>query len=711
MAEGGAAIARATWPHAELVGALEALVAAARLRGAGARAVSAGAVPASGPRLEEFLVDRGRELGVDVDEVELDAASVGDALPRVAPALVAAPGSEAGWLLLTRASGRRAELLAPSGERVTLARRALEDALCAELRTGATREVARVLDAARLGERARLRAEAALVRARLEQRSVTGIHVVRAPAAQWWRGTPGRDDAHARVVGVLGAQLAASMLWVLMWWLVGRAALGGMGEPGWIAAWAIALGCVAIARTIVVQLQGTLAIELGVRLRRRILEGALAHDPQRTRGDGIGRLLGLVLESSALESQGLSGGAQVALAAVELIPAPFVLALGAGGGWHAMLLVAWLVPVALAVRWQVRRRSAWTDERLALTHDLVEKIAGHPTRLAQQTRERLHDEEDPRLRDYDAASRALDRSKLGLLHLLARGWLVVAMAALAPAFVDASASPERLAASVGGVLLAYAALERLAGGASQLVAAIVAWRRVAPLVLPDHAGDATATSGVVSALDRARPREGAPIVEARDVRYRFPSRAQPALDGVSLSIRIGDRVLLEGASGSGKSTLASLLAAQRAPEVGGLTLDRLDLATVGRAKWRRRVALVPQFHDNHVFADTFLFNVLMSRGWPPTAEDFQAALEVCTALGLDQVLDRMPAGLGQMVGDTGWKLSHGERSRLFIARALLQDAEVVILDESLAALDPALLEKVGAAVLERARTLVVIAHP
>jgi ABC-type transport system involved in cytochrome bd biosynthesis fused ATPase/permease subunit len=71
----------------------------------------------------------------------------------------------------------------------------------------------------------------------------------------------------------------------------------------------------------------------------------------------------------------------------------------------------------------------------------------------------------------------------------------------------------------------------------------------------------------------------------------------------------------------------------------------------------------------------------------------------------------MPAGLQQMVGETGWQLSHGERSRLYIARALLQRADLLILDESFAALDPQTFEQTLAFVLERAPTVLVIAHP
>ena len=71
----------------------------------------------------------------------------------------------------------------------------------------------------------------------------------------------------------------------------------------------------------------------------------------------------------------------------------------------------------------------------------------------------------------------------------------------------------------------------------------------------------------------------------------------------------------------------------------------------------------------------------------------------------------MPGGLNQMVGETGWQLSHGERSRIFLARALLQDAEFTILDESFAALDPESLRLCLDCAFRRARTLLVIAHP
>ena len=119
----------------------------------------------------------------------------------------------------------------------------------------------------------------------------------------------------------------------------------------------------------------------------------------------------------------------------------------------------------------------------------------------------------------------------------------------------------------------------------------------------------------------------------------------------------------------------------------------------------------PQFHENHVLTETFAFNLLMGRQWPPSPEDLTEAEAVCRELGLGELLDRMPAGLFPMVGGSGGELSHGERSRLYIARALLQKADFIVLDESFAALDPENLQRALQCVLNRAPTLLVIAHP
>src|SRR5439155_7039088 len=139
-----------------------------------------------------------------------------------------------------------------------------------------------------------------------------------------------------------------------------------------------------------------------------------------------------------------------------------------------------------------------------------------------------------------------------------------------------------------------------------------------------------------------------------------------------------------------------------------LLLNGLDRETLGADGWRQRMVLAPQFHENHVLMGTFAFNALLGRGWPPQQLDLEEAERVCRALDLGPLLDRMPAGMQQMVGETGWQLSHGEKSRLYIARALLQGADLLLLDESFAALDPQTLERTLAFVLDKVPTLLVI---
>ena len=292
----------------------------------------------------------------------------------------------------------------------------------------------------------------------------------------------------------------------------------------------------------------------------------------------------------------------------------------------------------------------------------------------------------------------------GLIAIVPRGWLIVGLLGLAPAFLRGVDSPGRIAIAVGGILLAYRAWKRLVAGAWQLAGAAVAWQRTSVLF------NAAARQELPGSLNVPEPVAASPAVEASDLVFRYSDRTEPVLRGANLQIAHGDRVVLEGASGGGKSTLVSILAGVREPTSGRVLMHGLDRATLGAAEWRRRLAAAPQFHENHVLAETFAFNLFLGRPTVLGPSDFEEAEAICDELGLTSVLERMPAGILQTVGETGWQLSHGERSRLYIARALLQDAELVVLDESFAALDPENLKRAVECVVKRARSLLVIAH-
>jgi ATP-binding cassette subfamily B protein len=237
----------------------------------------------------------------------------------------------------------------------------------------------------------------------------------------------------------------------------------------------------------------------------------------------------------------------------------------------------------------------------------------------------------------------------------------------------------------------------------------IAWKHIAPLF--QAAVKAERPESAVLGLQHPEPIQGAPLLTGHNLMFRYGERAESVLQNCDIHINLGDRLLLQGTSGGGKSTLASILSGLRQANSGLLLLHGLDRATLGAQTWRKRVVAAPQFHDNYVLNGSFAFNLLMGRRWPPTAEDLQEAERLCRDLGLGDLITRMPGRLFQMVGETGWQLSHGEQSRLFMARALLQGAELVVLDESFAALDPDNLQRALRCVHERAKTLLVIAHP
>jgi len=343
---------------------------------------------------------------------------------------------------------------------------------------------------------------------------------------------------------------------------------------------------------------------------------------------------------------------------------------------------------------------------MEITEDLVESMVGHRTRLIQEPRAEWHTEEDLALDRYLEVSRRADRFGVWLIAAIPRGWLLVGLACLAPAVLASQTTNSRSAILLGGVLVAYTAFRKLSASFADIAIAAVAWKRIRPLLQaagqPEILGESPAAAPAAV---------GENLIEADRLTFRYRSTGNPALRACSLAIQNGERILLEGPSGGGKTTFASLLSGMRQPESGLLLMNGMDQYTLGEIEWRHRIAAAPQFHENYILTETLAFNLLMGRRWPPTAADMEEADTVCRELGLGDVLDRMPSGLLQMVGEGGWQLSHGERSRVYIARALLQDASLVILDESFAALDPENLRTALECVLRRARTLMVIAHP
>ena len=663
--------------------------------------------------LNRWIESAATRLGLEAEPSAVPYEGLEGLIENAGPAVLQVPGSDTPrFLFLLPRNRGRVSVLAPDLRTVPLQLEALRAMLCHKLEETVAPEVDGLLNQAGIPERRRSVARAALFLERLRTRELAGCWLLRqSPGADFWSQAK-RIHLPRRLAMLLVAHAAEYLLLIVSWWLIGRAALAGHLDNGWLFAWALILLTLVPFRVLSTWLQGVLAINGGILFKQRLLFGALRLKPEEIRHKGVGQFLGEVMESEAVESLALSVGFQGLTAAIELIAAEVVLTQGVGRELELILLPVWVALTLLMGARYFRQRRRWTEFRLAMTNDLTERMVGHRTRLAQEARSHWHDGEDEDLERYLEMSGKMDRAATRLMAITPRGWLVLGILGLTWAFVASQGLSIGLAIALGGILLAYRALKRLSLGLISFADAIISWQQVAPLFKAAGRPQLQGSPAVAFAAT-ARNDEGADhaVIEARDLVFRYQERGEPVLKGCSLTVRRGERLLLEGPSGGGKSTLASLLVGLRVPQSGLLLLRGLDRQTLGEQGWRQRVVSAPQFHENHVLTETFAFNLLMGRRWPPREEDMREASAICRELGLEPLLNKMPAGMLQVVGETGWQLSHGERSRVYIARALLQDAEVVIFDESFAALDPENVRLALDCVLRRASTLLVVAHP
>jgi ABC-type multidrug transport system fused ATPase/permease subunit len=259
--------------------------------------------------------------------------------------------------------------------------------------------------------------------------------------------------------------------------------------------------------------------------------------------------------------------------------------------------------------------------------------------------------------------------------------------------------------TLGGMLVSIAYLTRLYGPVRDLSSlsntvfkALAGAERVIELL--DERPRVTERPEPVR-LGRAR---GA--VELDDVWFRYAGAEEPALRGVTLRVAPGERVALVGASGAGKSTVARALLRWGDPEAGAVRLDGHDVRDLELASLRRNVALLLQ--ETLVLHGSARDNIAYARP-EATAAEIEAAAR---AAGAHEFISQLPAGYDTELGERGRRLSGGQRQRIAIARALLADAPVLVLDEPSTGLDAAARAALTGPLsdLMRDRTTLVISH-
>lgn len=210
---------------------------------------------------------------------------------------------------------------------------------------------------------------------------------------------------------------------------------------------------------------------------------------------------------------------------------------------------------------------------------------------------------------------------------------------------------------------------------------------------------------VKEATDAVDFPEGEGIVELKDVRFSYV-KDQPVLKGINIETRPGERLAIFGPTGSGKSSIINLVGRFYDPDSGTVTIDGVDLRKVKLKALRRKVGIVLQ--EPYLFQGTLRYNLKFGR--PDASEE--EMIRVAKLVGIHDLIMRLPQGYDEGVRERGSNLSYGQRQLVCLARALISDPKILILDEATSSVDPyteQLIQNALKAEMEH-RTILIVTH-
>lgn len=484
-------------------------------------------------------------------------------------------------------------------------------------------------------------------------------------------------------------------------WTLGSSAIDGRIDSGRVLGWALLSLSDVPLQYMATRALVTFSTAFATVVKKRLLEGTFFVNEKEVRSQGFGALLARTNEANVVEQLSLTEISGAVLAVLQVIASIFLFVRGALPAGVIIVLLAFVIATGLLVRRMVSTYASSYRRRLELTDDLVDKILGHRTRAVQQSPRERHGSEDLDLNEYTRVSRELDSART-IASIFPRAWLTCSSLVVLLAFM-LRAPVTTMVFSGLGIVLVYRALDSFFPAIDRLVELKTAWDGIEGLVSAGRQRERPSRDMDLDVDEGNLPT----TLSVSSVSFAHRAAGRPILSNTDFKVQSGEKILLEGVSGSGKTTLLKLIAGEYPASGGVILVGGTDRFSVSEKEWRQRVASAPQFHENYVFANTFAFNL---DPWGQVDFASAEAIAICKELGLGPLVEKMPRGYGQLLGETGWQLSHGEKSRLYIARALLQKSDLFLFDENFGALDPETLNQALECVRRRAKTLIVIAH-